>query len=752
MRDVLADPGRDQDGRRQAVTVEVSRRGFLAGLGVATAGLALGVHRGDATVAAATVFAPNPFLQIGSDGAIAIVCHRSEMGQGIRSSLPVVIADELGADPDAVHIVQGDGDPRYGDQDTDGSASIRGRYLEYRQLAAVARAMLVAAAASRWGVPAHRLVARDGAVHDGKRALTFGELAVAAAKLPVPKDAPLRPASELKYVGHELPDRDAPDQVTGRAVYAADVRLPGMLTAVIARPPVLFGKLKGLDDKRALAVPGVRKVVQLPPPEPPLRMQALGGVAVIADHTWAAMRGRAALVLGWEPGEHGAHASGSYRDQLIASARGASEVARKVGDADTALAKAAKLVEAEYVTAQLAHAPMEPPAAVAKVDGDRVEIWTCTQSPQGVQEEVARALGVPNAHVTVHVTLLGGGFGRKSFPDFAIEAARLAKLAGAPVRVQWTRDDDLRHSSYHAPSAQVLAAGLDAAGDLVAWRHRIAYPPIGATFDSKADRPSTHELGMGVLDLPLAAPHVTVETGAAVAHARIGWLRSVANIHQVFAVQSFIAELAHAARRDPRDMLLRVLGPPRTLTAQGQGIQQLYNYGASLDHHPVDVGRLHRVIEKVTDMAGWTKAGGRALGLAAHRSFVTYVAIVAHVVKGPHGELQVEEAWIAADVGTVVNPDRVRFQLEGSFVFALSNALHGAITYDHGAVVERNFRDYRLLRMPAAPRAIHVDLIASEAPPGGAGEPGVPPVAPAVANGWFALTGTRLRELPLRTK
>jgi isoquinoline 1-oxidoreductase beta subunit len=254
---------------------------------------------------------------------------------------------------------------------------------------------------------------------------------------------------------------------------------------------------------------------------------------------------------------------------------------------------------------------------------------------------------------------------------------------------------------------------------------------------------------MGVLDLPLAAPHVLVQTGTAAAHSRIGWLRSVANIHQAFAVQSFIDELAHATKRDPRDMLLRVLGPARTLIAKDQGVAQLWNYGSSLEAYPVDVARLHRVIEKATDMAGWTKAGGRALGLAAHRSFVTYVAVVAHVTKGVHGEPHVEEAWIAADVGTVVNPDRVRFQLEGAFVFALSNALHGAITYEQGAVVQRNFRDYRLLRMPEAPRAIHVELVQSEAPPGGAGEPGVPPVAPAVTNAWFALTSKRVRELPL---
>jgi isoquinoline 1-oxidoreductase beta subunit len=371
-------------------------------------------------------------------------------------------------------------------------------------------------------------------------------------------------------------------------------------------------------------------------------------------------------------------------------------------------------------------------------------VWACTQSPQGVQGAIASALGVQKEHVTVHVTMLGGGFGRKSFPDFAIEAAFLARQAGAPVRVQWTRDDDIRHSSYHAVSAQALAAGLDASGNVVAWRHRIAYPSISTTFKPDATRPSKDELSLGVIDMPLAVPNISVETGESHAHSRIGWLRSVTNIQQAFAQQSFIAELAHATNRDHRDMLLRVLGPARTLTAAGQGVKDLPNYSSK---DPIDVARLHRVLEKVTEMAGWGKSR-RALGLAAHRSFVSYVAVVAEVEAGPRGEPRVTEAWVAADCGLVINPERVRYQMEGAFVFALSNALHGQITYERGAVVQTNFHDYRLLRMPEAPRAIHVELIASEQPPGGAGEPGVPPVAPAVANAWFALTGTRIRTLP----
>lgn len=728
--------------------MNVTRRGFVVGVGVG-AGLVLCRIPLARAASGSAVWHPNPFIQITSDGAVSIWCHRSEMGQGIRSSLPVLIADELGVDPAKVTIVQADGDEAYGDQDTDGSSSIRGPFEEVRKAAATARAMLVAAAAKHWHVSEAKLTVHDGAVFDGKRSLPFGDLVAAASALPVPKKVTLRPTKDLPHVGKELPQRDAPAIVDGTAKFAADVRLPDMLTAVIARPPVLFGKPAKVDRTRAMAVAGVRAVVELPAPKPPINMQALGGVAVIADHTWAAIRGRAALEVTWDNGPHASHDSAAYSDELRAAVRAPGTQVRKVGDAEAALAKAAQKVEAEYTGAYLAHAPMEPPAAVARVENGKAEVWACTQSPVGMRDQIAESLGIAKTDVTVHVTLLGGGFGRKSFPDFAVEAALLSREAKAPVRVQWTREDDLKHSSYHTQSVQALAAGLDDKGKVIAWRHRVAYPSISSTFNPEADAPSGSEVGMGVTDLPLAVPNISVETGKAPAHMRIGWLRSVCNIQQAFATYSFIDEVAHAAKRDPRDMLVELAGPARVLTAEGQGIKKLdSNYGNPLDKTPHDVARLHRVIDKVSDMAKWSSRGSRALGIAAHSSFASWVAVVAEVSRGKRGELVVNEAWIAADCGLVVNPDRVRFQMEGAFVFALSNALHGAITVENGAVVQRNFRDYRLLRMPEAPRAIHVELIASDGYPGGAGEPGVPPVAPAVANAWFALTGTRLRAMP----
>ncbi|WP_437276036.1 molybdopterin cofactor-binding domain-containing protein [Sorangium sp. So ce375] len=753
--------------------VVLLRRSFLAGFGLAVGGLALGVA--EAAPPARDVSRPPPapptssgaqaqpglrtgvFLHIAPDGTVSIVCHRSEMGQGIRSSLPVLVADELGADMARVKIVQADGDKVYGDQNTDGSRSVRGSYEPMRRVGATARAMLVAAAAKKWRVPAAECVAQQHAVHHvkSKRSLDFRELVADAAKLPVPdaEAVPLRPASELQRVGGPLPLLDGPAIVTGAAQFGADVRLPGMLTAVIAHPPVVGGKVARYDGARALAVPGVKKLVELPAPKGAgVGFQPLGGVAVVADTTWAAMRGRAALQIVWDHGPNASYDSASYREALSRAVRAPGKVVRKVGDVDGALKAAARTVEAEYYVPHQAHVAMEPPSAVAKVDADGCEVWAPTQNPQAARAEVARALGLDEGKVTVHVTLLGGGFGRKSKPDYVAEAALVARAMGAPVRVQWTREDDVQSDYFHAVSAQHLTAGLDANGKVTAWLHRTAFPPIPSTFDAKVKTPSENELGLGVLDLALSAPNVRAEACDAPAHIRIGWLRSVCNIFHAFAVQSFIDEIAHARQADPRDVLLEVLGPARKATPAELGVDKVPNYGASIEEHPVDVGRLRHVIERVTEISGWDAArkAGRALGLAAHRSFLTYVAVVAAVSKDELGKVKVDEVWLVADPGTIINLDRVRAQMEGAVVFGMSIALHGAITVKGGAVEQTNFRDYPVVRSTEVPARIHVEIVKSDALPGGVGEPGVPPVAPAIANAVFALTKTRARELPLR--
>lgn len=747
-------------------TIRLLRRNFLAGLGGALTGLALGSFAGAApptpkptdpeakakAAAEGAGLRPNLFVHLTPNGAVQIVCARSEMGQGVRSSLPVLIADEMGADMARVEVVQADGDPAYGDQNTDGSHSVRGFYEALRELGASARMMLVAAAAKQWGVPAASCEAHDHAVHHAasKRSLGFGELAVAAAQLPVPKDISLRPRAELLHVGKELPLLDGPDMVTGRAGYGADVVLPGMLTAVIARPPVVGGKVARHDANRAMSVAGVKQVVPLPAPSPPFAFKPLGGLAVVATDTWSAMRGRAQLEIEWDAGANGGYDSRTYREALLASVNAPGKVVREVGDVAAALAGAAKRLEAVYHVPHLAHATMEPPAAVANFDGQRCEVWAPTQNPQEARTEVAKALGLDPAQVTVHVTLLGGGFGRKSKPDFVVEAALLSRAVAAPVRVQWTREDDIQHDYYHSVSTQRLEAGLDDTGKVTAWRHRTAFPPIGSTFsDTTFSAPG--ELQQGVLDVPLAIANVSAENCEARAHARIGWLRSVANIYHAFAVQSFIAEIAHARGVDPREALLEIIGPPRIVTPAELGVEKVPNYGQSLTEHPIDTARHRRVIERVTDLARWSerKSADRGFGLAAHRSFLTYVAVVVAVVRDPLGKLRVDEVWVSLDAGTILNRERVRSQFEGAVIFALGHALHGEITMKHGATEQSNFRDFRILRIAEAPREIHIDIVDGDGPPGGVGEPGVPPVAPALANAIFALTGQRVRDLPL---
>lgn len=755
----------------------VPRRSFLRGLRLAVSGLAVGylvpseaqqratnepgkapakpVAGSNAIEANAPGLNPSVFIHIGPDGIVTIVCHRSEMGQGIRSSLPVLIADELGAQMGRVKILQADGDAAYGDQNTDGSNSIRSIYYDMRRVGATARLMLARTAASRWKVRPEDCSAKDHKVTHVPtgRSFGFGELAVEAGrqKVPTPAEVMLRPRTELVQLNNAMPLLDAPAYVTGRAVYGADVKIPGMLTAVIARPPVVGGKVSQYDAKSALAVPGVRKVVEMPQPKPPYQFQPWGGLAIVADHTWAAMRGRAALEVTWDHGENASYDSDRYREALSKAVSVPGTVARKVGDTESALKSAAKVVEAEYHVPHLPHMPMEPVVAVAHVSGNRCEVWAPTQNPQAAQKEVARVLGTTPDKVKVHVTFLGGGFGRKSKADFCSEAAWLSQRLGAPVRVQFTREDDVHHDYVNTVSTNRLTAGLDAKGRVVAWRHRTAFPSIQSLFGAPA-RPAVNDLQQGVLDLALAVPNVTAEICDATAHTRIGWLRSVYNIFQGFSIGSFVDELAHAKGADPREVWLEILGPARKMSLSDLGIEKLPNYGQSLESHPVDAGRLSNVIDRVTRTANWSDRGkgGRSLGLAAHRSFLSYTAVVASVVKRTNGTFGVDEVWLASDAGIVVNKDRVRAQMEGAVIFGMSLALYGGITMKNGAIEQDNFRGGgRIVRINEAPRRIHIDLVESEAAPGGVGEPGVPPVAPAIANALFALTGKRVRELPL---
>jgi isoquinoline 1-oxidoreductase beta subunit len=742
----------------------ISRRSFLGksilmGANLSAAGLLLGFKSNAyKTKETQTDFKPNVFIHIASDGFVTLVCHRSEMGQGVRSSLPVLIADELGADMKNVKIIQADGDSIYGDQNTDGSNSVRGLYDDLRMAAATARMTLVLAAAQKWKVSPISCLAENNFVKNklNNDKIGFGELAVLASKRSIPKasEVQLRPNSELRHVGKHLPLIDGPAYVTGSAVFGADVRLPKMLIAVIARPPVVGGQVSHfniqVDAKKALAFAGVKHVIQMPTPKPPFGFQLWGGIAVLAENTWSAIQGRDALKIQWDSGKNASFDSQKFRQELLKSVRNPGKTVRNLGDIDTALSSSKRLIDAEYYVPYLPHVSMEPPVALASYENGQCEIWAPTQHPQAARTQVAAFLGIPENKVTIHVTFLGGAFGRKSMPDFILEAAFLAKKAGVPVRVQWTREDDVQHDFYNTVSAQKLTASLDEKGKVVAWRHRSAFPPISSLFNESVE-PQASDLQQGVLDLALTVPNVRAEACSAKAYVRIGWLRSVYNIFHAFAIHSFIDEIAHARGQDTRETLLELCGPARNLSLSDLGLKELENYGASLEKYPVDVTRLRRVIENVTQNAHWNKRhqNKKSLGLAAHRSFLSYVAVVASVIKNSQGNISVDEVWITLDAGTVINPDRVKAQMEGSVIFGISLAMYDSITMKDGITQQSNFDSFRVTRLSESPKKIHVEILPSEWAPGGVGEPGVPPVAPAIANAIFALTGKRIRELPL---
>lgn len=732
----------------------VTRRTFLGGMFSAGA-LVLGarllpIEALAASEADKAAWNPSVYLGIETDGAVIIVTHRSEMGTGIRSVLPAVLADELDADWARVKIEQAIGDAKYGNQNTDGSCSIRDFYDAMRQAGASARMMLESAAAAQWGVPVAECKARNHqVVHAASgRKLGYGELAAAAAKQPVPKKEELKfkSPSEYRYIGKETPTIDLDDICAGRGVFGIDAKMPGMVYATVARSPVFGGRLKSFDDQETRKVRGVQKTVELPAFKPPHGFQALGGVAVIADNTWAAMKGREKLKVEWEAGENASYDSEAYKQSLLETVRKPQKVVRNIGDVDAEFAKGAKTHEAEYYVPHLAHAPMEPPAAVAEFKDGRAVIYAATQNPQAVQDTVAAALGIDKKNVECHVTLLGGGFGRKSKPDYAAEAALLSREVGKPVKVTWSREDDIRFDYYHAVAAMYLKAAVDAKGRPTAWLQRSAFPTIGSTFSG----PSTvygqgFEMGMGWTNVPFDIPNHRAENGPAKPHVRIGWLRSVANIYHAFAVHSFADELAAMANRDRVEYLLDLLGQPRKI--------DLGQRGPMAAKFPLETGRLSRVIELAAEKSGWARkkpVKGRALGIAAHWSFYSYVAAVVEAQVDANGKIRIPRVDIAADVGKVINPDRVKAQFEGASVFGASIALMGEITAANGAIAQSNFHDYPVARINEAPVGTRVHLIESDAPPAGVGEPGVPPMVPAICNAVFAATGKRIRDLPLR--
>ncbi|MPZ10180.1 MAG: molybdopterin-dependent oxidoreductase [Kiloniellaceae bacterium] len=761
--------GSAQPSAGRTIIENVSRRGFLKG----TAAFAVVVQflpfdaeayetypHGGQSMPNGVVNNPLVFVSIDRDGTVTIKAHRSEMGTGSRTSIPMIVADEMEADWSRVRIVQAEGDEKkYGNQDTDGSRSLRHHIQPARDIGAAVRRMLEEAAAKRWETDVANVQAvGHEVVHKtlGLR-LGYGELAEAAMALPVPARADLRfkDEKEFRYIGKgQVKIVDLHDITTGKAVYAADVSLPGMLTAVVARPPVVGGKVKSADSAAALAVPGVVNVVEIPGSPLGSKFKPLGGIAVVARSTWAALKGRDALTIEWDAGPHGSANTADQEKELRASAGAPGAPVRDQGDAEAALASAARVFTREYYQPHMAHAPMEPPAALANFADGKCEVWGCLQSPYGARGDIAEFFGLGEEDVKVNVTLLGGGFGRKSKGDFAIEAAYLSREVGAPVRVQWTREDDIRHSFYHTTSVEKIDIGLDANDKPVAWRHRSAATSFLSTFAPDEGVQHPVEIGMGLEDMPFEIANVRAEQCKAYAHTRVGWYRAVSNIPRAFAIQSITAELADELGRDQKDFLLEMIGTPRKLDWRAAGLpQEFWNNGEPYEHFPIDTGRLRHVIELAADKAGWGKSlpPGEGLGIAAHRSFVSYVAAVVRVKVGEDGTVSVPETHIAIDCGFVANPERVQSQMQGACVFGMTAAMYSGITLENGAVVESNFHDYDMVRADNFPQVAHTHIV--EHPfavhATGVGEPGVPPILPALTNAIFNATGKRIRNLPI---
>ncbi len=762
------------DPNRPTVISNLSRRKVLKGI-VSTGGLVLaarvmprgaqaGIVEAYATGAGAmsggTVWNPQVFVSIAPDGTVTIVAHRSEMGTGVRTSLPLLIAEEMDADWSQVKIVQAPGDEKtYGNQDNDGSRSVRHFIQPMRACGAAARQMLEQAAATRWGVATAECQASNHTIvhRPSGRSLGFGELAALAAKLPVPAEDTLRlkDPSGFRYIGKgTVPMTDLHDITVGKAIYAQDVRLPGMRYAVIARPPVLLGKAVSWNADAALKVPGVLKILSIASTPMPAKYAPLGGIAVIATSTWAATKGREALGVVWDDGENKSYDSDAYATELAVRARAPGKIERDEGDIDHALANAAKVIEREYCIPHGHHASMEAPAAVARISNGKAEVWACAQSPAGARADIAATLGLEETDVTLNVTLLGGSFGRKSQCDFALEAAVISReMGGTAVKVVWTREDDIRHGFYHAISYQHVTAGIDATGKVIAWRQRSVAPSFMANFMPDPGRQSAGELGMGLTDLAFDVPNLRLETGEAKAHVRLGWFRSVNNIPHAFATQSMVAEVAAELGRDPKDFLLELIGRPRVVDPRKSVSSEFVNYDDPWEGHVIDTARLRGVVELAAAKAGWgrTLPPGHGLGIAVQRSFGSYVASVVEVAVDAKGELSVPRVDTAIDCGFFINPERIRSQIEGAAVMGLTVAKYSNIRFKDGRVQQSNFHDYPVLRMGEGAMDVRTHIVPHgvDKASGGVGEPGLPPFAPALANAVFAATGKRIRNLPI---
>ncbi|WP_284618318.1 xanthine dehydrogenase family protein molybdopterin-binding subunit [Aquabacterium humicola] len=697
------------------------------------------------TGGAASAFEPNAFIRITPDDRVVLTSHRAEMGQGTRTALAMILCDELDADWSRVTVQRADGDARYGDQNTVGDATLIVSWEPLRQAAAAARTMLVQAAAAQWKLAPEALRTGAGRVStkDGTKSARYGELVRAAAKLPVPSSPTLKAAADYTLIGRPTPGVDLRAQTTGAMVYGLDVRRPGMRYAVVARAPLPGVTLKQIDDRAARAVAGVEHVFAL---DAVFRAEGStdAGVAVVARDSWACLQARRALQIEWNV--PATPDSAAIRQRLEDAASGSGTVYRSNGDLDAAKASAgAVTVARRYYTPLLTHAPLEPPNCTADVRADRCEVWAPTQNPGEARERIAEELKLPIERVTVHVADIGGGFGRKSMHDFVLEAVRVSRRIGAPVKLFWSREDDLRHGFYRSPCVQVIEAGAGSSGEPLYWRHHTAHGSQRPTSEDVAPR----ELQMGELlggasRLPYAFPHVRIEGTHVDMPLRRAWMRGVQNAFHAFAVESALDELAVKAGQDPLAWRLAQLQPARRTQFLRTRVSTEFWF---------DSGRLAGVIRRVAELANWSAplpatGPSRGRGFAAHVQSGTYVAMVAEVSRRGDS-LHVERICCAVDCGRVINPDSARAQVEGATIYGMSSCLYGAITLESGTVAQSNFHDYPVARFADRPR-FEIAFVDSSASPTGLGEPCVPLVAPAIANAVAHAGWGRLTEWPLK--
>ncbi len=693
----------------------VNRREFLEISSAAGMGLLIGFRLPVRTVFRTEVGPSdlNAWIRIGTDDLVTLIVHESEMGQGVLTSLPMILAEELEADWTKVRSEHAPADSaKYGNQGTGGSSSIRGNYAKLRTVGAAAREMLIRAAADTWSAdPADCRAENSTVIHQPSgRRLRYGELAEKAAAVPPPNNPPLKDPKNFRLIGKATKRLDTKAKVAAEAVFGIDVKVPGMLVAQVVHSPVWGGKVMRLDATRAKDIPGVRHIVEIPT-----------GVAVAADHYWAAKQGRDALEITWDEGPH-RDLSSAKITELFRNMAGTGTEARNDGDVDRAIARADTTVEAVYEVPYLAHASMEPMNCTADVRADRCDVWAPTQAPTRTQRVAAEITGLPADKVTVHTTFMGGGFGRRSQTDFVQDAVFTSKAIGKPVKVVFTREDDTRAGYYRPAGYNKFVGAVDSDGWPVAWVHHIASPSILESIGRRVegvDRSSVE----GAKNIPYHIANVLVTCAKPDLPVPLHWWRSVGSSQNAYVTECFLDELAMAGGKDPVDLRRRLLSD-----------------------HP----RHRRVLDLAVENAGWGKPlpKGRARGVAVHESFGSFVAQVAEVSLEQDGAVRVHRVVCAVDCGDVVNPSTVVAQMESGIIYGLSAALYGEVAIDRGRAVQGNFNTYRVVRMDEAP-AIETHIVTSGDPLGGIGEPGTPPIAPAVCNAILALTGRPVRRLPI---